>query len=178
MLYGPETVSFSVLPFCKVSLSLEAHLRLKSLYSPEDVIWTVSVFHCLVDFRKTRRLFHYTIWWHFILAPKCGVFLTSFHVLITAILWGPVWIFQETGSVLLWWGDVGSQTQGWGVCPCLGKSLEPTCSLKPNGRLEQWVRLLHLESDHQASNSCSACTSSVTLGKLSNSFFSLVKWGQ
>lgn len=99
-------------------------------------------------FQETRRLFHYTIWWHFILAPKCGVFLTSFHVLITAILWGPVWIFQETGSVLLWWGDVGSQTQGWGVCPCLGKSLEPTCSLKPNGRLEQWVRLLHLESDH------------------------------
>lgn len=178
MLYGPETVSFSVLPFCKVSLSLKAHLRLKSLYSPEDVIWTVSVFHCLVDFRKTRRLFHYTIWWHFILAPKCGVFLTSFHVLITAILWGPVWIFQETGSVLLWWGDVGSQTQGWGVCPCLGKSLKPTCSLKPNGRLEQWIRLLHLESDHQASNSCSASTSSVTLGKLSNSFFSLVKWGQ
>lgn len=75
MLYGPETVSFSVLPFCKVSLSLKAHLRLKSLYSPEDVIWTVSVFHCLVDFRKTRRLFHYTIWWHFILAPEVwGVF--------------------------------------------------------------------------------------------------------
>lgn len=178
MLYGPETVSFSVLLFCKVSLSLKAHLRLKSLYSPEDVIGTVSVFHCLVDFRKpggcSTTQYGGILFW----LLKCGVFLTSFHVLIMAILWGPVWIFQGTGSVLLWWGNVGSQTQGWGVCPCLGKSLKPTCSLKPNGRLEQWVKSAASAVRPLGSNSCSACTNSVTLGKLSNSFFSLVKWGQ
>lgn len=39
--------------------------------------------------QEIRRLFHYTIWWRFILAPEVWGVLTSFHVLITAILWGP-----------------------------------------------------------------------------------------
>ena len=142
--------SFLVPPFYRVWWDLQAHMKLKSLYSAEERKWF------------EQPLFFYIAAWvgcfttqndslSFWL-PKHDTFVN--HVLITAGLWGPVWTRRRESSFVV--GCCWKPDAGLG-CVCVGRSQwSEACTLIPYDGRGQCLREWGLEWDHEVSSPCSA----------------------